>query len=123
MCSTRCPAMCWWSNLRAPHHASPANRADCAWWCRSRCCPCRSDASQMNSTPQEQHAAGPAALLAAMVHTRLELAAIDLESHVAATAGALLIGVTAMVVALVAFAFAGVAVIAIFWETHRLAAA
>jgi len=62
-------------------------------------------------------------LLASMLHTRLSLAAIDIEAHARATLVALLAWFAALVLGLVAFAFAGVAVIAVFWETHRVAAA
>lgn len=80
------------------------------------------------NTPSPLHTAaapghGPAALLASMAHTRLELAAIDLEAHVAASVGALLAGLAALVIALIGFAFVGVTVIAIFWDSHRMAAA
>jgi uncharacterized membrane protein YqjE len=63
---------------------------------------------------------GPFALLASMMHTRLELAALDLETHLADTAAAMATGFAALVAALTAFAFVGITVIAIFWDTHRL---
>jgi uncharacterized membrane protein YqjE len=62
-------------------------------------------------------------LLMSMVRTRLELAAIDTEAHVAATLSALLMSFVAVVVALIAFAFLGVGVIVALWDTHRVAAA
>jgi uncharacterized membrane protein YqjE len=61
-------------------------------------------------------------LLASMARTRLELAALDLEAHVAATLKAIASGIIAMVLALVAFGFVGVAIIALFWDTHRVIA-
>ena len=64
----------------------------------------------------------PMALLASMAHTRLELAAIDLEAHMADTLAALATGFAAVVAALTAFAFIGITMIAIYWDTHRLLA-
>jgi uncharacterized membrane protein YqjE len=65
---------------------------------------------------------GPASLLAAMVHTRLELATLDVETWISGTLASLGLAFAALVLGLVAFAFIGVAVIAVFWETHRVAA-
>lgn len=62
-------------------------------------------------------------LLMSMIGTRLELAAIDFESHVQATLAALVAAFVAVVLALIAFAFIGIAVIVLFWETHRVTAA
>jgi uncharacterized membrane protein YqjE len=62
-------------------------------------------------------------VLASMLGTRLELAAIDVESHVQATLIALVTAFAAVVLGLIAFAFIGVAVIVFFWDTHRVAAA
>jgi len=70
---------------------------------------------------QEHH--GPAALLATMARTRLELAAVDLESHLAATARSLLLALIAVVVALVGFAFIGMTIIAWLNRASRIAAA
>jgi uncharacterized membrane protein YqjE len=64
-----------------------------------------------------------APLLASMLHTRIALASLDIEAHARATLTALLASFAALVFALVAFAFAGVAVMAIFWDSHRIAAA
>ena len=64
-----------------------------------------------------------AALLASMVVTRLELAALDLEEHAKVSLSALSLAVAAFVLSLVALTFVGVAVIAVFWDTHRIAAA
>ncbi|HTU67570.1 MAG TPA: phage holin family protein [Steroidobacteraceae bacterium] len=60
--------------------------------------------------------------LAAMARTRLELAAGDLEDHLGATAASVALAVAAFVAALVALAFAGVVVIVLFWDTHRVLA-
>lgn len=77
----------------------------------------------MNDTEHTGHGHGPVALLAAMAHTRLELAALDVEAHVADTVRAMAIGFASLVAALIALAFVGVSVIAYFWDTHRLVAA
>lgn len=77
----------------------------------------------MNDTEHTGHGHGPVALLASMVHTRLELAALDVEAHVADTVRAMAIGFASLVAALIALAFVGVSVIAFYWDTHRLAAA
>lgn len=61
-------------------------------------------------------------LLAAMAATRLELATTDLEAHLGATAASVGYAIAAFIVALIALAFAGVVVIAIFWDTHRVVA-
>lgn len=65
---------------------------------------------------------GPLSLLGDMAHTRAELAVTDLESYLGATFGSLGLALAALVLGLVAFAFVGVAVIALFWDTHRVAA-
>lgn len=65
----------------------------------------------------------PLSLLARMTHTRLELVTLDLEAHASATLAALGFAIAAFVLALVALTFAGVAVIAVFWDTHRILAA
>ena len=62
-------------------------------------------------------------LLMSMISTRVELAAIDTEAHVKATVAALLTTFVAVVLSLIAFAFIGVVVIVVFWDTHRIAAA
>ena len=62
-------------------------------------------------------------LLLSMLGTRLELAAIDVESHVKSTLAAFMTAFVAVVLGLIAFAFIGIAVIVFFWETHRFAAA
>jgi uncharacterized membrane protein YqjE len=61
-------------------------------------------------------------LLAAMAATRLELAASDIEAHLGVTAASVAFAVAAFVLALVALVFAGVVVIALFWDTHRVVA-
>ena len=77
----------------------------------------------MNAPADRAEDRGAASLLASMVATRLELAALDLEAHVEASLVSLLTGFIALISSLIAFTFVGVAVIAIFWETHRIAAA
>ena len=69
------------------------------------------------------HARGVLPLLLSMISTRLELAAIDVETHLQSTVVAMLTTFIAVVLALVAFTFVGVVVIVAFWETHRLSAA
>jgi uncharacterized membrane protein YqjE len=73
----------------------------------------------VDETPPDR---GALDLLASMARTRFELAALDLQAHVAATLRAIASGVIALVLALVAFGFVGVAIIAIFWDTHRIIA-
>lgn len=77
----------------------------------------------MNTTSEPVSKHGIAPLLMSMIGTRLELAAIDVESHLQATLASLLAAFVAVVLALIAFAFIGVAVIVYFWDTHRVAAA
>jgi uncharacterized membrane protein YqjE len=62
-------------------------------------------------------------LVSAMIGTRLQLAAIDIEAHVQATLVALITAFVAVVLGLIAFAFIGVAVIVFFWDTQRVVAA
>jgi uncharacterized membrane protein YqjE len=62
-------------------------------------------------------------LLMSMIGTRLELAAIDVEELAQAMATSFMTVFVAVVLGLIAFAFAGVAVIVFFWDTHRIAAA
>jgi uncharacterized membrane protein YqjE len=64
----------------------------------------------------------PMAVVASMARTRLELASLDLQTHVGATLTAVALATAAFVLSLVAFAFIGVAVIAVFWDTHRVLA-
>ena len=65
---------------------------------------------------------GPLKVLMSMLGTRLELAAMDVESHVQATLFALMTAFVAVVLGMIAFAFIGIGVIVFFWETHRLVA-
>ena len=77
----------------------------------------------MNTSTENRPASqGSIDLLASMARTRFELAALDLEAHVAATLSAIASGVIALVLSLVALGFVGVAIIALFWDTHRLIA-
>lgn len=77
----------------------------------------------MNDQTGTLHERGMLPLLISMISTRLELAAIDTEAHVKATVTALLTTFVAVVLSLIAFAFVGVIVIVVFWDTHRVAAA
>ena len=76
----------------------------------------------MNSTPQDSSPGPEPPLLAAMALTRLELAGLELEAYLVRSIGALVLGGVALVLAIIAIAFVGIAVIALFWATHRLAA-
>jgi uncharacterized membrane protein YqjE len=77
----------------------------------------------MNDQSQPpRYARGPASLLTAMLHTRLELATMDVEAYVAGTIASMGLAFAALVLGLVAVAFIGVAVIAVFWDTHRVIA-
>jgi uncharacterized membrane protein YqjE len=62
-------------------------------------------------------------VLVSMIGTRLELAALDMEANIQLTLVALITAFIAVVFGLIAFAFIGVAVIVLFWETHRIPAA
>jgi len=77
----------------------------------------------MNTQSANATGRRPLALLMSMLGTRLELAAIDVESHVQATLVALMTAFVAVVLGLIAFTFIGIGVIVFFWETHRVAAA
>ena len=77
----------------------------------------------MNTQTEETRERGILPLLMSMIGTRVELAALDTEAHVQATLSAMLAAFVAVVLALIAFTFIGVAVIVVFWDTHRLAAA
>ena len=74
------------------------------------------------ATDQPAPEQGSLDLLSSMARTRLELAALDIEAHVTATLSAIASGVVALVLALVAFGFVGIAIVAIFWDTHRVLA-
>jgi uncharacterized membrane protein YqjE len=76
----------------------------------------------MNAGIEEPHDRRILPLLLSMLGTRAELAAIDAEAHVQATFAAMMSTFVAVVVSLIAFAFIGVAVIVVFWDTHRVAA-
>jgi uncharacterized membrane protein YqjE len=62
-------------------------------------------------------------LLISMIRTRLELATIDTAAHLMATLAAMITTFIAVVLSLIAFAFIGVVVIVVFWDSHRIAAA
>jgi len=76
----------------------------------------------MNAPRPQSADDGVLDLLAAMAATRLELAATDLEAHLGATAASIGLAIAAFVMALVALTFAGIVVIAVFWDTHRVIA-
>jgi uncharacterized membrane protein YqjE len=77
----------------------------------------------MNAPADEIHERGVLPLLMSMISTRVELAAMDTEAHVQATLSSIMTGFVAIVLALIAFTFLGVAVIVLLWDTHRVAAA
>ena len=62
-----------------------------------------------------------AALLEAL-HTRLELAGVELEIHLRALLRSLIWAVGAVACAMLGLAFAVMAVIAALWSTHRMLA-
>lgn len=57
-----------------------------------------------------------------MVHTRLELAAVEVEEESKRMLGYLLFGLLALVLFGVAFLLLAFLVIVLFWDTHRVAA-
>jgi uncharacterized membrane protein YqjE len=64
-------------------------------------------------------------LIAALIdalHTRIELAGVELEIHVRALLRSLLWAVGAVACAMLALAFGVTALIAAFWDTHRMLA-
>lgn len=77
----------------------------------------------MNAEPTTHSGPAVLPLLMSMLGTRLELAAIDLEDLGQAVVTSFMTAFVAVVLGLIAFAFAGVAVIVFFWDTHRIAAA
>jgi uncharacterized membrane protein YqjE len=77
----------------------------------------------MNTPAHAPDLTGPGSLLSSMARTRLELALLDLETHVGRTVGALALGFAALVIVLIAAGFIGLTVIVYFWDTHRLIAA
>ena len=77
----------------------------------------------MNASPVDNHERGILPLLMSMIGTRVELAAIDTEAHVQETVVAVMAAFVAVVLALIAFTFIGIAVIVMFWDTHRVEAA
>lgn len=79
--------------------------------------------NSMNSHAGQARERGVLSLLMSMISTRVELAAIDTEAHVQATLSALLTAFVALVLALIALTFVGVAVIVLWWDSHRVAAA
>jgi uncharacterized membrane protein YqjE len=77
----------------------------------------------MNTVPDTPPRQGVLPLLASMLGTRLELAALDIEAHLQATLLTLVAAFVAVVLGLIAFAFVGIATIVFFWETYRIPAA
>lgn len=78
----------------------------------------------MNDTHETASARrDPLALLAAMARTRLELVSIDVQANLTATLSSFAFGFAAIVVVLIGLVFAGIAVIAVFWDSHRVMAA
>jgi uncharacterized membrane protein YqjE len=77
----------------------------------------------MNIETETATRQGVLPLLTSMLGTRLELAALDIETHVQATLTALIVAFVAIVLGLIAFAFAGLAVIVFFWDSYRIPAA
>lgn len=57
-----------------------------------------------------------------MVHTRLELAAVEVEEESQRMLGYLLFGLLALILFGVAFLLLAFLVIVLFWDTHRVAA-
>ncbi|MGE5130610.1 MAG: phage holin family protein [Sphingomonadaceae bacterium] len=60
------------------------------------------------------------ASLVALAHTRLDLAVTELEEQRERLLALLLWGVGAVVLSAAAFLLCGLALVAIFWDTHRL---
>ena len=57
-----------------------------------------------------------------MVHTRLELAAVEVEEESQRMLGYLLFGLLALILFGIAFLLLAFLVIVLFWDTHRVAA-
>ncbi len=62
------------------------------------------------------------ATLVATVHTRVELLGTEVEEEVRRVVTLLLGGLAVLALASLALLFSGVVVIAVYWDTHRLAA-
>lgn len=77
----------------------------------------------MNADAAPVHDSGIFTLLMSMISTRMELAALDVEAHLEATLRAMLLTFIAVVLSLITFAFIGVIVIVVYWDSHRTAAA
>jgi uncharacterized membrane protein YqjE len=63
-----------------------------------------------------------AATLLAMVHTRLELASVEMEQQSQRYLGYLLMSLLALFLFAIAIVLAALFVIILFWDTHRIAA-
>lgn len=59
---------------------------------------------------------------ASMLRTRLELASMDVEDELRYAIGLLLVGTLAVLSLSFGLLFAAFAVVALYWETHRIAA-
>ena len=62
------------------------------------------------------------ATLVAMAHTRVELLGTEVEEEVRRVVTLLLGGLAVLTLASLALLFSGLVVIAVYWDTHRLAA-
>src|SRR5215472_2975007 len=65
---------------------------------------------------------GLIAVLLEALHTRLELAGVEIEIHLRALLRSLIWAVGAVACAMLGLAFAVIALIAAFWSTHRMLA-
>jgi uncharacterized membrane protein YqjE len=77
----------------------------------------------MSADTAPVHDRGIFPLLMSMLSTRVELAALDAEAHLEATLRAMMLTFIAVVLSLITFAFIGVIVIVVCWDSHRIAAA
>jgi uncharacterized membrane protein YqjE len=75
-----------------------------------------------HSTDAQGTVRGLIAALLQALHTRLELAGIEVEIHLRALVRSLIWAVGAMACAMLAFAFGLVTLIAALWNTHRMLA-
>ena len=84
------------------------------------------DARGGRSGPLRQLIGSLTDLLATAVgigRTRLELLSVELREELARTAGLIVWGVVALLASACAVLFAGLGIIVIFWDTHRVLAA
>jgi uncharacterized membrane protein YqjE len=64
-----------------------------------------------------------AATMVALAHTRLELLTTELQEEVQRAAGAVIWSFLALLSAIVALFFAGLTIVLVYWDTHRILAA